>query len=84
MPRWMSTVCPPRDGAGAAICDMSEPVGAAAELGADDDAEPLLQPQQNAVAVPLTTAQLLSLHGGLFAALLIWSIMHIVVYVCVL
>jgi hypothetical protein len=61
---------------------MSETAGAAVELSAANDAEPLL-PLQPAVAVPLTTAQLLGLHGGLFAALLIWSIMHIVVYVCI-
>jgi hypothetical protein len=62
---------------------MSDTAGAAAlELSADNDADSLL-PLQPAVAVPLTTAQLLGLHGGLFAALLIWSIMHIVVYVCI-
>jgi hypothetical protein len=70
---------------------MRVSTGAASDAALDVDADQtLLLPavkdsdetgsHDDAVSVPpLTRAQLVSLHGGLFLALVIWSVMHIVV-----
>ena len=70
------------------VSHMRLSTGAASDAALDVDADQtLLLPavkesgsHDDSVPVPpLTRAQLVSLHGGLFLALVIWSVMHIVV-----